>query len=47
MYYANVLIIKVYLPYAVIFFSANYYLDVLSSISFAVFNWHIESVISI
>lgn len=48
MYYADVLIIQIYLPYALFFcFSANCYLDVLSSISVAVFNWHIDSVISI
>ena len=47
MYYADVLIIQVCLPYALFFcFSANCYLDVLSSVSVAVFNWDIDSVIS-
>lgn len=46
MYYADVLIMQVYFPYALVFcFSANCYLDVLSSVSVALFNWPVDSLI--
>lgn len=45
-YLCTMLMFYVYFPYALFFcFSANCYLDVLSSVSVALFNWPVDSLI--